>query len=293
MFDWGVPTFDMHQHLWPEQLVAALSRRRSPPRLRGSVLELARQGSFELDLKEYGVEARVRALDRDEIDTAVVSLAPSLELEELALEEAEPLFAAYHEGILEVAAQVRPRIRPLAAARVLDGFDGSTVGAAALLDLHRLSPLLDELARRGGMLFVHPGPCDRRAGAPRWWSAVVDYTAQMQAAYAVWVAEGAERWPQIPVVFAFLAGGGPFHVERLRSRGFDIRQAPLANVYLETASYGRRALELCLATFGVRQLLYGSDSPIIDPRPTLRDVRGFGPALADAICRDNPTRLLG
>jgi hypothetical protein len=52
-----VATFDVRQHLWPEQFVAALARRQIPPRLSGSVLELERQGSFELDLAEYGVEA--------------------------------------------------------------------------------------------------------------------------------------------------------------------------------------------------------------------------------------------
>lgn len=257
------------------------------------MLELERQGSFELDLPEYGVDARLRALDRDGIEAALISLAPSLELEQLPEDQAEPLLAAYHQGMLEVVAQAGDRVRPLAAARVLDGFAGATVDARALLDLDRLAPLLDELCRRGGVLFVHPGPADAPAGAPAWWAAVVDYTSQMQAAYTAWLAGGAERWPQVPVIFAILAGGAPFQLERLRSRGFDVRRALLPNVYLETASYGRRALELCLATFGVRQLLYGSDAPIVDPQPTLRDVRGFGQAVADALRRDNPTRLLG
>jgi 6-methylsalicylate decarboxylase len=288
-----MPSFDVHQHLWPEQFVAALASRREPPRLRGSVLELERQGSFELDLEAYGLEARLRALDDARIDAAVVSLAPTLELEELPEAEGEPLLSAYHEGILELAERAEGRIRPLAAARVLDGFAGSTVGAGALFDLDGLSPLLDELTRRGGALFVHPGPCDHPSGAPAWWPAVVDYTAQMQAAYAAWISGGAERWPHVPVIFAFLAGGGPFQHERLRSRGFEVRPALLPNVYLETSSYGRRALELCMATFGVRQLLYGSDAPIVDQRATLRHVRGFGQAVADALCRDNPTRLLG
>ena len=288
-----MPTFDVHQHLWPEPFLAELARRERAPRLRGSVLELERQGSFELDLSQYGLDARLRELDREEIDVAVVSLAPSLELEHLPEDEAEPIFAAYHQGILECAAQADRRIRPLAAGRVLDGFAGATVGAQALADLDALAPLLDDLTRSGGVLFVHPEPCDVVAGAPAWWPAVVDYTAQMQAAYAAWLAGGAARWPQLPVIFAILAGGGPFQIERLRSRGFDVRNALLPNVYLETASYGRRALELCLATFGVGQLLYGSDAQIVDPCPTLRDVRRFGQAIGDALCRDNPTCLFG
>jgi predicted TIM-barrel fold metal-dependent hydrolase len=121
---------------------------------------------------------------------------------------------------------------------------------------------------------------------------VVEYTAQMQAAYAVWLAEGAKHWPNLRIVFAILAGGGPFQLERLQSRGVPGRDLLHDNVYFDTASYGHRALELCLATFGVGQLLFGSDAPVIDPEPTLDAVRGFGDAVMDALCNRNPTRLL-
>jgi predicted TIM-barrel fold metal-dependent hydrolase len=119
---------------------------------------------------------------------------------------------------------------------------------------------------------------------------VVDYTAQMQAAYFAWITGGAQRWPELRLVFAVLAGGGPFQLERLASRGVDVRNALLANVYLDVASYGRRALELCLSTFGVGQLVYGSDLPVIDSGPTLEAIRTLG--LDDALCRENPARLL-
>jgi hypothetical protein len=31
---------------------------------------------------------------------------------------------------------------------------------------------------------------------------------------------------------------------------------------------------------------------VIDAEPTLRSVRGFGQAVVDAVCRENPARLL-
>ena len=114
----------------------------------------------------------------------------------------------------------------------------------------------------------------------------------MQLAYAHWLAHGAERWSDLRIVFAILAGGAPIQLERLASRGVDTRTVLHENVFFDTASYGERALELALATFGVRQIVYGSDRPVIDPRPTLRAVRGFGQAVVDAVCRDNPGRLL-
>ena len=167
------------------------------------------------------------------------------------------------------------------------------MAADELGDLVELTPLLTELERRGAVLFVHPGPAPAPRGAPAWWPAVVGYTAQMQAAYAAWLADGAAAWPRLNVVFAILAGGAPFQLERLASRGVDSRGVLEANIYLDTASYGARALELSLASYGVGRLLYGSDVPVIDSDATLRSVRGFGHAVADAVCRENPARLFG
>jgi hypothetical protein len=94
------------------------------------------------------------------------------------------------------------------------------------------------------------------------------------------------------VVFAILAGGGPFQLERLQSRGVSGRDSLHDTVYFETASYGRRSLELCLATFGVGRILLGSDAPGLDPQLALDAVRGFGDAVADTVCNRNPSRLL-
>jgi predicted TIM-barrel fold metal-dependent hydrolase len=287
-----VPTVDVHQHLWPEPFVEVLKRRQRPPRLSGSVLELPGEGAIEIDLRAHGLRARLDVLDRCEIDVAVVSLPPTLGIEGLPEDEGAELAAAYESGILELAAASSGRLVPLAAGAGLEGFVGVCVGAGELLDLDRLAPRLDELERSGAFLFVHPGPAHPPHGAPAWWPAIVEYTAQMQTAYAVWLAEGAERWRDLAIVFAILAGGGPFQLERLISRGVSGRELLHENVYFETASYGRRALDLCLATFGVRQLLFGSDAPVIDPKPTLDAVRGFGDAVADALCNQNPTRLL-
>lgn len=279
-----MPTYDVHQHLWPEALIERLRARRTRSRLRGSVLELA-GGKWEVDLAAHTLEARLAALDRDEIDVAVISCPPTLELDEALVE-------AYHEGIAELVAASGGRLRALACGSVRDGFAGTCVPAPAFADLATLEPLLGELEGRGLPLFVHPGPAPARDGAPAWWPAIVDYTTQMQAAYAAWIAHGSAKWPDLRVVFAILAGGAPFQLERLASRGVDTRGVLHANVYLDTASYGERAFELSLSTYGVGQLVYGSDSPVIDPAPTLRSIRGFGQAVVDAVCRDNPARLL-
>ncbi len=244
-------TYDLHRHVWPDPFLAALRERSELPRLDGWTLHLA-DGVYELEPDAYGLERCFAELDRDGIEVALVSLAPTLGLDELPPEEAEPLRAAYHEGALAAVRRSGGRLRALAADRPREGFDGVCVSAGDLADLEALAPMLTELERRGELLFVHPGLSPSPVGAPPWWQAVVGYTAQMQAAYAAWLAEGLDRWPELRVLFAILAGGGPFQLERFRSRGFDVRRAQHPTIFFDVASYGNRAIELCLAVLGGR-----------------------------------------
>lgn len=276
--------YDVHQHLWPEALIEALLARQERPRLRGNMLELP-AGDWEADLGDHALETRLALLDRHEIDVAVISCPPTLELD-------EELQELYHEGIAEVVAASDGRLLALACGAARDGFAGASVAAWDLAGLAALEPLLDELDRRGSLLFVHPGPAAVPPNAPAWWPAVVDYTSQMQSAYAAWIALYADRWPDLPVVFAILAGGAPVQLERLASRGVETRTVLRPNVFLDTASYGKRALELALATYGVEQLLFGSDAPVVDVEPSLHSVRSFGQAVADVVCGENAARIL-
>jgi 6-methylsalicylate decarboxylase len=277
-------TYDLHQHLWPPALIEGLRARTDRPRLRGSTLELP-TGEWDVDLTTHELGARIAALDRDGIDVAVISCPPTLELD-------DELTECFHAGILELVSASNGRLLALSCDVTRAGFCGTCIPAPALADLDRIAPLLDELERRGELLFVHPGPEPAAAGAKPWWTSAIGYTAQMQAGYASWVAHGTERWPRLNVLFAILAGGAPIQLERLASRGVDTRAILNEHVFFETASYGERALELTMATYGVGQVVYGSDWPVIASEPTLRAVRGFGQAVADAVLRDNPARLL-
>ena len=250
------------------------------------------EGDYTLDPGSYSSDACIANLDRSGIDVAVVSCPPTLGIDDLDEVEAEELRSAYHEGVRAAVGASAGRLLALSMGRHEDGFVGAMVGADELADLDRMAPVLDELERRRAYVMVHPGGARPPKGAPSWWAPVVDYTAQMQRAYAAWLAEGVERWPDLRIVFSILAGGAPFQLERMQARGFDISTTLRPTIYLEASSYGRRALELCLATFGARQIVYGSDSPVIDCCFTLEHVRSFGQAATQALCQDNPTTLL-
>jgi predicted TIM-barrel fold metal-dependent hydrolase len=284
-------THDLHQHLWPEQFVAALEARREPPFLDGDVL-VTREGRFAARLESHDPEARARLLDRDGIDVAVLSMQTSLGLEQLVAAERESLEETWVAGIREIVAANEGRFAALSPSRRREGLAGVSVGSHTLLELDRYADVLADAERHGALVFVHPDAGDGGTGRPDWWEWVVGYPARMQAAYLAWIADGRARFPGLRLVFAMLAGGGPFQLERLARRGVDVRSALDPNTFFEVSTHGRRAIELCIETFGVSQLAYGSDTPVVDSRPTLDAVRGFGDAVRQVLQVETPATLL-
>lgn len=283
---------DFHQHLWPASFVRALEARREPPCVdRGELVTV--EGTFAFDAAVHEPEARLATLDHDGIDRAVLSLQPSLGLERLPAGEQRALEDAWLDGIGEIVAASDGRFVALGPGRVVEGLPGAATGASTLVDLERGAALLDAAERTGCLVFVHPeAAAPPGPGQPEWWSWTAGYTAQMQAAYLSWLAVGRRRWPTVRIVFAILAGGAPFQLERLSHRGIDVRSALDDRVLFDTSTYGRRAIELVIETFGVGQLVYGSDRPVVDPASTLRAVRGFGDAVARMVQVETPAALL-
>jgi hypothetical protein len=228
-------------------------------------------------------DERLAALDRAGLDAAIVSLPPTTEP---TPELADP----WNESAQQLAAQSNGRLIPLAYGEARPGFLGAIVAAPDLLDLDSAAPLLNRLQAQNQILFVHPGPAAPSSSG--WWAAGVAYTAQLQAAYAAWVASGASRWPDLRVVFALLAGGAPFQLERLVRRGLDPRAPFAPNMWFETSSYGERALELTLQTFGAGRLVFGSDAPVDGIEEGLRTLRRFGDALELELLVSNPLTIL-
>jgi 6-methylsalicylate decarboxylase len=270
---------DFHQHVWPDAFRRALEERTEPPFLHGATLTLPRGGSFEIDVDAHTPEARLAELDRNGLERAVVSLAPTCE-------PTAELATVWNEA----ARELPDRLVPLAYEEALPGFAGAIVGAPELRWLDCVAPLLDRLERDGGILFVHPAAAPgNRAG---WETAGVAYTAQMHEAFVSWLGGGAERWPELRVVFAFLGGGAPFHIERMVRRGLD----PLApfsdNVWFETSSYGERALDLSLQTFGAGRLLFGSDAPVDRVAPARATLERLGRAVERQLLETGPLALL-
>ena len=294
---------DIHQHLWPDALVDELRRRSRPPRLAGWTLLTSGEPPFEVNPADHDVRRRAALAACDGADLVVIGPSSPLGIEYLAPEDARQLLDAYHDGISGLGAPFAAwatacltAIDAPGLAKQLDrGFAGLQLPATALADesgYRWCSPLLEVLAERDLPLFIHPGPADRApAGAPAWWPAVVSYVQQLHAAWFAFRAYGRPAYPRLRVCFAALAGLGPLHGERMAARGGTdplARGAVDPGMFVETSSYGTRAVDSVLRVLGVDMLVSGSDRPYAQPHPDF----GLGGAARHAIRVTNPARLL-
>lgn len=290
---------DVHQHLWPVTLVRALRERTSSPYLDGNTLYLAGEPPFEMNPADHDVALRAQLAADDGLDTALISLSSPLGIEWLPPEAAQPLLDAYHDGALALpapfgcwAAACLSEPDPSALDKELArGCVGLQLPANALAGPHgwaRCAPLLDVLVQRGLPLFVHPGPAGPVPGdVPGWWPALVPYVQQMHAAWYGFRAFGRPAHPGLRVCFAMLAGLAPLHGERLAARGGG-RGVVDPDVYLETSSYGTRAVDATVRVLGIDPIVHGSDRPYATP--VIPDLGA--PAATVAIRINNPRRLL-
>ena len=292
---------DVHQHLWPERLLDALSRRAASPRLRrrreGWVLHLDGEPEWPVDPRDHDPARRAALVARDGLDLAIIAPSSPLGVEALPADEAGPLVDAYNDGVAELPPALRawataglaaPAPGDLAA-RLDAGLVGLCLPAAALSSAEAVAaaaPLLGVLEERSAALLVHPGPAAPVAdpGArPAWWPALTDYVAQMQAAWLGFREWARPAHPRLRVCFAMLAGLAPLHAERLASRGTDAgARDPLA--FYDTSSYGPGAIAAMAAVVGPEALVHGSDRPVVDPPGQ--------PVHPDPARTANPERLL-
>jgi hypothetical protein len=260
---------DVHQHLWPALFLAALRARGGPPRLDAWERQLPGQPPYRIDPADHDVEARAAQAEADGDSLVCVLPSAALGLDRLPPAEREELAAAWLEGALALPAPFRAfamPTTPVALERALAaGAIGLEVGAdlvAAPGGLERLAPLLAVLDAAERPLFVHPGPAANEAGRERpvWWVPVVSYVAQLNAAWWAWAEGGRARFPRLPVCFAALAGLGPLHGERQRSRGGAAgRVDPLT--FVETSTYGTLAIDAVVRVLGIDVVCRGSDRP--------------------------------
>jgi predicted TIM-barrel fold metal-dependent hydrolase len=282
---------DVHQHIWTESLIEALSRRDTLPFVRRSegltLLHSAGEHAYLIDTAAEAAARRGALVREDGLDLALVAISSPIGIEALPRDEALELIDAHLAGVRALGPQFaawgpltlgRPEAEDVD--RLLHrGCIGVSLPAQALADydaLETFGPVLERITQTGATLMVHPGrpaahSCGVSLSEPLWWSALTDYVAQMQAAWLTFAARGRRQHPELSVLWTMLAGQAPLQTERLAARGgppIDLRD-PLS--FYDTSSYGPVAIEAIARLVGAEQLVFGSDRPVIEPVSTGRD----------------------
>lgn len=310
-------TVDVHQHLWGPALTEALRLRTRPPMLRGWTLYLDGEAPSRLDPEDHD-PLRRRSLEPADRRVVGVSLSAPLGIEHLPPDEAAPLLDAWHEDARALPSPYVPWVsanvvepdlaetKELLAGRVL-GLQVPATALATPAALERLAPLLALCEDADRPVLVHPGPTKlpvgKRhlapdghgpsgtgpSGIPNWWAPVVTYTAQLQAAWWAWHAAGRALLPRLRICFVAGAGLAPLHHERLAARGGAVSRID-PDVFVETSSYGRQAIDALTRVLGIDVVVLGSDRPWASPLDL--GAIALGEAAARAISSTNPLRLL-
>ncbi|HET6876067.1 MAG TPA: amidohydrolase family protein [Jatrophihabitans sp.] len=292
---------DVHQHLWPEELVAQLRRRRTPPMLRDWTLLLDGEPPYQVRAADH--DPASRAARDPGLARILVSLSAPLGIEALPPGEAGPLLDAWHAGAERLPAPFMPWASVSARDPDLDSLDKHLASGFAGLQLpatelatpaavDALAPVLETCERADRPVLIHPGPARRSTSGtalPAWWPAVVDYPAQLQAAWWAWHAAGRATFPGLRVCFVAGAGLAPTHHERFSARGGG-RFAVDPHVFVDTSSYGRQGIDALVRALGIDVVVLGSDRPYAAPADL--EALDHGAAARHAVCVSNPTRLL-
>ncbi len=288
-------TIDVHQHLWGQRFVDALRRRHDPPYLRGWELHTATEPPHEVDPDAHDAQRRASLEQSSGTVLAATSLSSPLGVEQLT--DGADLLAAYHADIADLPAPFRawaavslvdPDLAELKQ-RLQAGCVGLQLPATALGTPDgwaARAAVLDVVADADRPLLVHPGPTLTPPNVPAWWAPVVGYVDQLAAAWWAWHFVGRRVAPHLRVCFVAGAGLAPVHHERFEARGgrFGVIDP---DVFVDTSSYGPRALDALIRVLGIDALVLGSDRPYAEP--TTPDL---GAAALHALTTTNPTRLL-
>jgi len=296
---------DVHHHLFPPAMVDAL---------RGNVPD------FGLP----GVERSLQAMDRDSTTTALISFPNSdiTELEEARLADlirrsngyaAE--LVAKHRGRYGLFASLPMPYMDASLDELRHALDEVHAQGILLITNYRnhwlgdalYAPLLEELNRRGTVVFMHPNAADCCKGlVPGLSDSIVEFETDTARTIASLVFSGAaERYRNIRFVFSHAGGTMPALIDRF-TNATKVSPAVAANVprgaleYLQSFHYdtaqaaNMSALGALLRFIPARQVVFGSDFPYRGAAEQVAALRAMELSVNDMtdILSHNSLRLL-
>jgi predicted TIM-barrel fold metal-dependent hydrolase len=319
---------DLHAHWIPPELAQQLRRRRVAPRIEATAdgeLFVTWQG--RRPFRPLGdLDDRRMLMRRHGVGMQVLSLAGLFGIDCLPVDESAPLVSAFNDAAAAACRADPGRFAALAALPLADigaacreldrmqalGLRGAILpadGFASLAAAERFKPLFAAANRLGSHFFVHPGPIAAQPERPIYdlqtdqaWQRRIVLEAQARLSEAIVtlnLSDYLTPYGGVSVQVANLGGTIPFLVERMdevsRSGGGDLPSTRMRHCYVDTASFGPRAIELAVACFGADRVLFGTDCPIF---ATDRALGALAEARLDERSRElvlagNARRLLG
>lgn len=183
--------------------------------------------------------------------------------------------------------------------RVMTSYQDKWLGDPAF------APVMDELNRRGAVVFVHPDVATCCANlmldVP---VGYVEYPLDTaRAATNLWVEGAFDRWPNLRIILSHGGGALPMVADRVAQSGrprpgaepAHDAMAQFRTLYVDTANAANPpALAAVKAFMDPGHILFGTDDPFISmPRQIAKLKEGpFTPAELRGIERDNALRLL-
>ena len=299
---------DCHAHWIPPGVADALRRRSAPPRIAstpdGERL-VTYQGNRRFDAALGDLDARRSLMRRQGVAKQVLSLPGLFGIDCLPLEESAPLVREFNDALTEAQRAHPDNIAGLAALPLADvrlarqeleraclqGLRGAILPADAFRSLAsaaRLAPLFEAGERARCHFFIHPGPVEphvemqvRDFPDDNAWQRriVLETQARLSEAMVTLNFSGyLDPYPNVTVQIANLGGTIPFLLERMDAVAREQPgERPLpsmhrARCYVDTASFGRRAIEMAVACFGADRVVVGTDCPIFDTAHMLRSL---------------------
>ena len=309
---------DCHAHWIPPLLAEALRRRRAAPRIvptQNGERFFAYQGNRPFDARLSDLEARRAFMRGCGVETQVVSLAGLFGVDCLPVEESVPLVRLFNDAVVEAQRESPDAFVGLAALPLADiglacteleracweGLPGAILpadGFRTVTAAERFNPLFEVGECLGAHFFVHPGPIEplpevqvRDVRGDDAWQRHIVLETQARLSEVVMTLNFSDYlnpYPSVTVQVANLGGTIPFLLERMDEVTRERPGVPLPSVtrsrcYVDTASFGARAIELAVACFGADRILLGTDCPIFD---TARVLKALANARLDADTRE-------
>lgn len=300
-------SIDCHAHWIPRAVAESLRKRRAAPRIEDTPegdMFVTWQG--RRPFRPLGdLDARIALMDRHGVAMQVLSLAGLFGIDCLPIEESLPLVTAFNDEVADVRRSYPQRFAAIAALPLADvalacrelervhtlGLRGAILpadGFASLSAAERFRPLFATGNRLHSHLFIHPGPVEpqlerqvRGMRADNAWQRriVLETQARLsEVMVTLNLSDFLDSFFNVTVQIANLGGAIPFLIERMDEvhRDHASDEPPpserLRRCYVDTASFGPRAIEMAVASFGADRVVLGTDCPIFDTQMMLRSV---------------------